>query len=131
MCSTCLLILTVDHFISKQTSNPAPQKHDRPSLPLLLEFPSNAGKVNIMECIGTRYKMLGILLLNDEIGARTAAIIKECHQNAFDINHEILQKWIQGQGRQPITWDTLVGVLKSISLSELANTIESSLSDSY
>ena len=92
MCSTCLLILTVDHFISKQTSNPAPQKHDRPSLPLLLEFPSNAGKVNIMECIGTNYELLGTLLLNDDTGAITAAIIEEYQKNAFKINHKVLQK---------------------------------------
>ena len=81
-----------------------------------------------MEDIGTRYEMLGTLLLNDDTGAITAAIIKECRENAFDINYKVLQKWIQGEGRQPITWDTLVGVLRSIRLTELANTIESALS---
>ena len=104
------------------------EKHDRPTLPLLLEFSSNAGRVNIMECIGTNYKMLGTLLLNDDTGAKTAAIIEECRGNAPRINYEVLQQWIQGRGRQPVTWDTLVGVLRGLKLSELANTIESALS---
>ena len=114
------------HF-HKQTSSLAPKKHDRPTLPLLLKFPSNAGNVNVMEQIGTNYKMLGTLLLNDDTGELSAAIIKQCQMNALDINYHILQKWIQGRGSQPVTWDTLVEVLRSISLSELANAIESAL----
>ena len=104
------------------------EKHDRPNLPLLLDFPSNAGSVNIIECIGTNYEMLGTLLLNDDTGAKTAAIIEDCRGNAPTINYKVLQQWIQGRGRQPVTWDTLVGVLRRINLSELANTIESALS---
>ena len=71
--------------------------------------------------------MLGTLLLNDDTGAKTAALIEECQKNAFTINYKVLQKWIQGKGR-PATWDTLVEVLRSTNLSELANTIENSLS---
>ena len=117
------------HF-HKQTSSLAPKKHDRPTLPLLLEFPSNAGSVDIMEHVGTNYEMLGTLLLNDDTGAKTAAMIEECRGNAPRINYKVLQKWIQGGGRQPVTWGTLVEVLRStcIDLSELANTIESALS---
>jgi len=80
-----------------------------------------------MEHIGANYKILGTLLLNDDTGTKTAAIIKECQMNALDINYNILQQWIQGKGSHPVTWDTLVEVLRSINLSELANTIESSL----
>ena len=72
--------------------------------------------------------MLGTLLLNDDTGDVTDAIIDECRENASRINRKILRQWIQGRGRQPVTWDTLVGVLRSINLSELANTIESALS---
>ena len=72
--------------------------------------------------------MLGTLLLNDDTGDITDAIIDECRENASRINRKILQQWIQGKGRQPVTWDTLVGVLRRINLSELASTIESALS---
>ena len=81
-----------------------------------------------MERVGTNYEMLGTLLLNDDTGAKTAAIVEEYQRNAFKINYKVLQQWIQGQGRLPVTWDTLVGVLRSINLSELASTIESALS---
>ena len=74
--------------------------------------------------------MLGTLLLNDDTGDITDAIIDECRENASRINRKLLQRWIQGRGRQPVTWDTLVGVLRSINLFELANTVtvESALS---
>ena len=72
--------------------------------------------------------MLGTLLLNDDTGAKTAAIVDIRQRNASKINYQILQQWIQGGGRQPVTWNTLVGVLRSIKLSELANTIENVLS---
>ena len=49
------------------------------------------------------YEMLGTLLLNDNTGAKTAAIIEECRENASRINRKILRQWIQGQGRQPVT----------------------------
>ena len=81
-----------------------------------------------MECIGTNYEMLGTLLLNDDTGVITTAIIEEYQKNAFKINHKVLQKWIQGQGRQPVTWVTLIEVLRSVNLSQLAGTVEDSLS---
>lgn len=70
--------------------------------------------------------MLGILLLNDDTNAITPAIVKECHYKALDINLEILTQWIKGKGR-PVTWETLVEVLDSITLSELAREISDSL----
>ena len=81
-----------------------------------------------MEYIGTYYEMLGTLLLNDDTGAKIAAIVDKHQRNASKINNQILQQWLQGGGRQPVTWNTLVGVLRSIKLSELANTIENVLS---
>ena len=72
--------------------------------------------------------MLGALLLNDDTGDITDAIIEEYRENASRITRKIVRQWIQGRGRQPVTWDTLAGVLRSINLSELANTIESALS---
>ena len=71
--------------------------------------------------------MLGPLLLNDTSGAITTAITQQFLNNAFDINFEILTRWIQGAGRAPVTWNTLVEVLKSIALAELAREINDSL----
>ena len=76
-----------------------------------------------MDQIGTNYWDLGILLLNDAKGAVTKAIVKQYHEDAAEINREILQRWIQGQG-MPVEWATLIAVLKDIELTELAREIE-------
>ena len=77
----------------------------------------------MLDQIGTHYKKLGILLLNDTTGTVTQAIIKQYHHHASEINMEILQRWIQGQG-MPVEWATLIEVLKDIELTELAREIE-------
>ena len=46
------------------------------------------------------------------------------HNN--NINKEILSKWLQGLGKQPVTWSKLIEVLRDIDLNSLANDIESS-----
>ena len=72
--------------------------------------------------IPTHYETLGILLLNDETGAITAAIMNDCQMKALNINREVLKRLIRGQGKQPVAWDTLVEVLNSTDLHELAHT---------
>ena len=48
------------------------------------------------------------------------------HYNAEQINIEILQEWLTGRGKQPVTWATLVEVLRDIELYTLAGDISSS-----
>ena len=99
-------------------------KDDRPTLPKHFNFKTSSGTVNIAKRIGTDYNLLGIFLLQDEDGMVTDAIADEHHHNAFKVNNEILKQWIQGKGRQPVQWSTLIDVLKEIELSELAKMIE-------
>ena len=79
------------------------------------------------ERIGAQYLTFGLQLLEDATGAITKAIEEECHHNAYKINLEILMKWIGGQGRRPLSWATLIKVLRDIQLSELAREIEHNL----
>ena len=44
--------------------------------------------------------------------------------DAEQINTEILQEWLTGRGKQPVTWATLIEVLRDIKLSALASEIE-------
>ena len=44
--------------------------------------------------------------------------------DAEQINTEILQEWLTGKGKQPVTWATLVEVLRDIELTALAREIE-------
>ena len=104
------------------------RKQDQPTLPLLIDFPSSRGRgLNVTQEIGVHYKQFGLLLLNDRSGATITAIEHQCHHRAAAINCEILQQWLQGSGKQPVTWETLVKVLKQVELNTLASKIESSL----
>ena len=78
---------------------------------------------SLLDLIGTHYWDLGVLLLNDDTGAVTQAIIDQYHENATKINREILKRWTQGQG-MPVKWATLIEELKDIGLTELACQIE-------
>ena len=101
-----------------------PSTEDRPTLPELIDFKTGTENMNILKHIGTLYNDLGILLLDDKAGTVTKAIEKQCHHVVYDINLQILRQWIQGEGRQPVQWSTLVDVLKKIKLSVLAKKIE-------
>ena len=100
---------------------------DRPTLEQLIDFKTSTGSVNVVKLIGTDYNQLGAFLLKDEAGTITDAIANEHHHNAFKVNYHILKQWIQGKGRQPVQWSTLIDVLKKIKLSELAKKIEDNL----
>ena len=100
----------------------------KPTLPQLLIFKTSSGRtVNIVKQIGTQYSTLGPLLLNDDTGAVTSAIANEHHHNAVAINQEILKQWLQGQGKRPVTWSTLLGVLRDVGLSELTEMVRKNL----
>ena len=87
-------------------------------------FPLAGNKVDIGEMVGAYYCSFGIQLLQDRTGAMVSAIEKELGKNALDINHKILSLWLQGKGRQPVTWDTLIAVLQDIGLKCLAEDIK-------
>ena len=100
---------------------------DRPTLLQLTYFKTSSGNMNVTERIGISYGKLGPLLLRDNDGSVTQSIRDQYHHDAAKINQEILQRWIQGKGRQPVQWSTLIDVLKKIELSPLAKEIEGSL----
>ena len=92
-------------------------------MPLLLSFPGRKGKINIAQEIGTTSITFGTFLLNDEKQVRVTALAKQCGNVASEINMAILREWLQGSGVKPVTWGTLVEVLKNCRL-ELAEEIE-------
>ena len=101
---------------------------DNPILPQLTYLSTGPRDgIRIIQRIGTKYRSLGILLLNDNDGSITNGIIASNHHQSDDITYAILSKWLQGQGRQPVTWATLMTVLHEIELSELAQDIASTM----
>ena len=103
----------------------------KPTLPILLNFKTSSGStVNVFQQIKTHYSKLGPLLLDDDTGAVTSAIVSQHHPDADAINQEILIRWLRGQGKRPVTWSTLISVLKDMRFSELAEVIQEALTSS-
>ena len=89
----------------------------KPTLPELLQL-------NISRDIATKYFEFGTFLLDDSIGSRVRNLEHQHQRNAEQINTEILRQWVNGSGKKPVTWATLVEVLRDIELSTLADNIE-------
>ncbi len=89
----------------------------------LFRFEGERQRHSIPEEIGTRYIIFGTLLLEDSTGA----IERSCQLDSFWINQTILSRWLQGEGRRPVTWATLIGVLRDINRNTLAEDIEGKL----
>ena len=97
----------------------------KPTLPELLKFACTNGRViNIPVEIATKWVQFGTYLLDDRTGFRVKIMARKHHYDAERINTEILQEWLTGRGKQPVTWATLVEVLRDIELSALATEIE-------
>ena len=97
------------------------------TLPHLVSFKTASGSINVLERIGTHCRELGVLLLDDTTGEITKAIIERYHNDATAVMFEVFEKWIQGKGKLPVEWATLVEVLKDIGLSELVKEMKQSL----
>ena len=78
--------------------------------------------------VGPDYEKFGTLLLEDNKGNKVDSIAKSKHYIPVNITVEILKQWLQGKGRKPVTWQTLVKCLRDTNLNALADDIESPLS---
>jgi len=99
----------------------------KPTLPELLKFTGSDGRVvSIPVEIATKYVQFGTFLLDDRNGSRVKIMAHKHLNDAEQINTEILQEWLTGRGKQPVSWATLVEVLNDIELSTLAGDISTS-----
>ena len=97
----------------------------KPTLPELMKFTYADGTVvNILVEVAIKYVQFGTFLLEDKSGSRVQIMARKHHYDAEQINMEIIQEWLTGRGKQPVTWATLVEVLHDIELSTLASEIE-------
>ena len=74
--------------------------------------------------IATKYVQFGAFILDDRNGSRVKIMAHKHLNDAEQINTEILQEWLAGKGKQPVSWTTLVEVLRDIELTALAREIE-------
>ena len=97
---------------------------DPPTLHELLHFPVKDGFKDIMVEIQNDYVKLGIQLLQDDTGNIVAGIERMKRGDPGDITVEILRLWLQGEGRKPVTWQTLVECLEDTQLHVAAHYIK-------
>ena len=97
---------------------------EHPSLIELVRFRGRERRINIPQEISTKYPQFGILLLEDTNGARVRNMEHKHQRNAEQINTEILEEWVNGRGRQPVSWEILTEVLRDVKLGQLASDIE-------
>ena len=102
---------------------------DPPTLQTLRRFPVNREHIDIAAEIGPDYEKFGTLLLEDKKGNKVKNIKVSEHGDPINITVEILKQWLQGKGRKPVTWQTLVKCLRDTDLNVLADNMQSSLSE--
>ena len=95
-----------------------------PTMPELLNFKVGYRNINIPREIGSRYQNFGVQLLLEHTSAHILDLEHQYQRNGEEINCHILQEWLKGRGRKPITWATLAMVLHNIEKGELAAKLE-------
>ena len=105
-------------------SLPASEEAGPPTLIECIRFRGRERRINIPQEIGIKYSDFGLFLLEDENRQRVKSIAQEYMNKAEEINKEILEQWITGRGKRPVTWKTLTQVLRDIELTALAEEIE-------
>ena len=97
---------------------------DPPTMMELIRFQGRERRINIPQEISTQCRQFGYLLLEDSTGARVRNIAETCRGNPEEMNLEILRLWINGEGKDPVTWTTLVEILRDSELTTLAKDIQ-------
>ena len=93
----------------------------------LVAFPGEHGRINVVEQIGGHFRAFGILLLNDDGETVVDSIVSDHLHNFEQFNLAILKTWLEGNGRKPTVWRTLVQCLYDARLERLAENIEKRL----
>ena len=118
---------TIYFSIKAFTSFNSIRTDDKPSLLDLMNFPGKYRKFDVMEEIGIKYSKFGILLLQDADGSKVAALELTWQRDSNQISRDIMKDWLQGRGKRPVTYATLLGCLRDAGLNSLATDIEDTI----
>ncbi|KAL5475152.1 hypothetical protein EMCRGX_G027217 [Ephydatia muelleri] len=95
-----------------------------------VEVDGGNGRLNIIQRTANHYAKLAMHLLDDRNGDITAGLEEQFQRNPVKIVTAVYMNWISGTGRKPISWRTLIGVLRDIGLISLAEELETALEHS-
>ena len=98
----------------------------KPTLPYILAFPFKTGVDSIVKKIAGSRNVFGVLLLEDNDGSIISGIAAS-NQSPSEITLAIVCHWIQGNGQQPISWDTFIDTVRKAGLVTLADDIREGL----
>ena len=114
-----IALMCILAFIFFNTLNVRPDINSIPEYDILIQL-------KIPDEISTNFHDFGTHLLRDTTGSRVENI--EYDQKAVvKINQKILQEWLKGGGRTPVSWTTLIQVVRQLGLHLLAEKIEAHL----
>ena len=95
---------------------------------LHLKLPGHdGGAIDVAVQIGKSYPKFGSLLLNDNEGTRVQNICHDMMKEIVPTNMEILKQWLDGSGRRPVIWRTLIEVMEESQKTDLARQIKEAL----
>ena len=86
--------------------------------------------INVLQEIGKDCIKFGTLLLVDERGDMVSSIVSQNKGNYEAINRDIVTKWLDGIGKQPDSWETLIEVLEDIKHRTLVQKIRDAIDSS-
>ena len=99
---------------------------DRPETWQLQRFVGVGGRpVRVVENVCADWEKLSLALQFH--GGVIRAVERSQHFQVGAACLTILQKWLDGEGRQPVTWETLIGCLEGIGHSTLASDLRREL----
>ena len=98
-------------------------------MPELLKFKAGDCSINIPCEIGAKYYSFGVQLLQEHTSAHIDDLEHQYQRNGENINRHLLQEWLEGRGRKPTTWTTLIMILHDIEKGELAEKLEANMSN--
>lgn len=108
--------------------------NEPPNIKLFVAFPKKISihgtdYVNLLVELGPNSPEFGLLILNDSTGKSVDNILHQTSPNRVEANRVIAYEWLKGNGLKPVTWYTLIQVLKMLKLMELVDMIRDSVSE--
>ena len=92
---------------------------------LLSNFKSKSGeRINIINRVSPHWSEFAVQLDFDNDGTTMQTIDKVCGPDPEACCKEMMREWLSGKGRQPVTWELLVEILKDCELGVLAKQVE-------
>ena len=86
---------------------------------------SSGEKIEIIKLLAPDWKAYGVLLNFDDLGAQLSLIeARYGHTNPLACCRDMMIHWLSGNGEQPTTWKTLLGILEDGGSAYLAEQIK-------